>query len=152
MLEYLIIILLSMAPFFELRGSIPYGYFAGIDLYSVMLIAVLSNIVGAIIAFQFIEYVIPLLRRNEWLDKQYKRWIIRTQKRAHKRVEKYGTLGLALFIGIPIPGSGVWTGALASKIFGMSFRNFFKASIIGVLIAGIVITAIISSGNALMGL
>ena len=152
MLKYFIVMALSVTPVFELRASIPYGYAAGLNLYVVAILSIITNILGAFIAYYFIEHVIPILRKNNWLDNQYNKWVVRTQKRAHKKVEKYGTFGLALFIGVPLPGSGVWTGALASKILGLSFRNFFKASIIGVMIAGIAITAIVESGKALMGL
>ena len=73
--------------------------------------------------------------------------IIRNQKKVHKYVEKYGVLGLGLFIGVPLPGSGVYSGALAAYLLGFKFKEFFKAAIIGVLIAGVIITLISTAGN-----
>ncbi|KYK26259.1 hypothetical protein AYK26_05625 [Euryarchaeota archaeon SM23-78] len=73
------------------------------------------------------------------------------QKKSKKYVEKYGELGLAIFIGIPLPGSGVWSGALAANIFGLKFRKYLVASIIGVLIAGIMVTIIMVSGAEVFG-
>ncbi|MEA3499505.1 MAG: small multi-drug export protein, partial [Candidatus Marinimicrobia bacterium] len=62
------------------------------------------------------------------------------RRKVESKVEKYGEFGLALFIGIPLPGSGVYTGALAAFILGLDFKKFFIATVIGVFIAGILVT------------
>ncbi len=64
----------------------------------------------------------------------------------HKYVDKYGTIGLALFIGVPLPGSGVWTGALAAFLLGFKRKEFSIANIVGVLIAGVIVTFVVVAG------
>lgn len=152
MYEIIILILLAMAPIFELRASIPYGLAIGMSFWIVLLLSIIFNLIAAVIAYLVIEYVIPILRKISWIDKLYKKWVIRTQKRAHKKVEQYGMLGLAIFIGLPVPGSGVWTGALAANILGINFRNFFKASTTGIMIAGLLVAIIIKSGFHMLGI
>jgi len=70
---------------------------------------------------------------------------VRTQKNIQKYVDKYGELGVALFIGVPLPGSGVYSGALGAYVIGLKLKKFIIADIIGVLIAGTIVT-IISTG------
>lgn len=153
MLDWLVVFLLTIAPIFELRASIPYGLLvAELPFWGVMLLVFFANLLSAVIAYLFIKHLIPLFRKISWIDTLYKKWVIRTQKKVHYKVDKYGVLGLAIFIGIPLPGSGVWTGALASIILDIKFRNFFKASIIGILIAETIVGLATQSGKSLWGL
>ena len=147
MKEIIYLILITFLPFLELRASIPYGIFKT-DLHwlTIFLICVISNIILGIIIFIFLEWIIKLLRyfkpvRNIW-DKH----IEKTQKKISKSVDKYGEWAIAIFIGIPLPGSGVYSGAVASYILGLKFKKFLIANIIGVLIAGIIVTMISLSG------
>ena len=80
----------------------------------------------------------------------YNKYVEKTQKKIHKYVEKYGTLGVAIFIGIPLPGSGVYSGAIGSYVLGLSYKKFILAAILGVLIAGIIVTIVtLIGGNGL---
>ena len=120
--DLLIIAVLTLAPFFELRASIPYGIIAGYPWWIVFLIGVLFNIAIAPITFFIWNKIIHWLRWIKFIDKLYIKTIERVQKKAQKFVDKYGELGLAIFIGIPIPGSGVWSGSLAANIFNLKLR------------------------------
>ena len=62
-------------------------------------------------------------------------------------MDKYGEIGIALFIGIPLPGSGVYSGSLGANLIGLKYKKFIIANILGVLIAGIIVTIIVLSGN-----
>nr|MCK4930379.1 small multi-drug export protein [Nanoarchaeota archaeon] len=142
----------TLLPFLELRVSIPYGILLGYSWWVVFVVCVIFNIILAPIVYLFWNKLIHLLKWIKPIDKIYHRTIERVQKKSRKYVEKYGELGLAIFIGIPLPGSGVWSGALAANIFGLKFKKYMIASIIGVLIAGIIVTLIMISGAELFGL
>ena len=149
--DLIIIAVLTLFPFLELRASIPYGIAVGYSWWVVFVVAVVFNIILAPIVYFFWKKLIHLLRWIKFIDKLYHKTIKRVQKKSKKYVEKYGELGLAIFIGIPLPGSGVWSGALAANIFGLKFRKYLVASIIGVLIAGIMVTIIMVSGAEVFG-
>ena len=148
MSEVLFLIGLTLLPFLELRASIPYGIFqTDLSLLSIFLICTLTNLLLAPLIYFFLDNLIHLFLRIKFIDKYYQKIILRTQKRIHPYVEKYGLLGLAIFIGIPLPGSGVYTGALGAYLLGFKFKDFFKAAFIGVLIAAFLVTLIATTGN-----
>ena len=146
--EILMIILLTLAPFLELRASIPYGIARLGNGYwlAVFLIAVITNIFLAFLVYIFVNYIMHLFLKIKQIDRIYQRIIERTQRKIHPYVEKYGVLGLAVFIGVPLPGSGVYSGCLGAYLLGFSFKDYIIASIIGVIIAGILVTLISLSG------
>ncbi len=146
--ELLIIILLTFVPALELRASIPYGVLiAGINWATVFLVGCAANIILGLIIYYFIDVFIHLFLKAEPIKRIWEKVIERTQKKVQPYVEKYGEMGLAVFIGIPLPGSGVYTAAIAAYLLGMSYKKFFIATIWGVLIAGTIVTAIVLSGN-----
>lgn len=152
MQEILILILLSVAPLIELRGSIPYGILvADLNPFFVLVIAITANLLMGIFLYYFIKHVIPLLRNWQFFDKIYSKYVEKTQKKIHNKVERYGDAALAIFIAIPLPGSGVASASVAAIFLGISFRNFFKASFIGLLIAGIIIMLLTLSGSSIIG-
>lgn len=149
MSEVLELIILTFLPFLELRASIPYGVFkTSISLLWVFVICVGVNILLAPLLYFFLDRVVHIFLRVGWIDKCYQRIVIKTQKKVHPYVEKYGILGLAIFIGIPLPGSGVYSGALGAYLLGFKFKDFFKAAVIGVLIAGVIVLLISTAGNS----
>ena len=148
-ISVLILIGLTMLPFLELRASIPYGVLAtDIPVAQVFVICVLANIALAPLLWLFVNYVMHLFLKIKFIDRIYQRIVTRTQKRVQPYVEKYGLLGLSLFIGVPLPGSGVYSGALGAYLLGYDFKNYLRAAVVGVLIAGIVVTLISVSGNS----
>jgi len=84
--------------------------------------------------------------RIKFIDKIYQKYVERTQKKIHKYVKKYGEAAVAIFIGIPLPGSGSYSGALAAYLIGLGYKKFIIANIIGVLIAGVIVTLITLTG------
>jgi uncharacterized membrane protein len=151
--DLLMLILLTFAPFLELRASIPYGIFkTNLHWTTVFLICVIVNILLAPILYVFLNKFIHLFLRIKAIDKVYQKYVEKTQKKIHKYVEKYGELGVAIFIGIPLPGSGVYSGALGSYLLGLSYKKFLIAAVIGVLIAGIIVTIISLTGAGALGI
>ena len=147
--EILNLIWITLLPFLELRASIPYGVFqTEFSLLTIFLVCVITNIILAPIVYFFLDNLVHIFLNVKLIDRIYQKLVIRTQRRVHKYVEKYGVLGLALFIGVPLPGSGVYSGALAAYLLGFRKRDFFMAAVIGVLIAGVIMLLISTAGNS----
>lgn len=143
----LILIGLTLLPFLELRASIPYGILnTDLNWTVVFLICVVTNIILGPIIYLLLDKIVFIFTKIKIIDKLYQKYVERTQKRIHKYVDKYGLIGVSIFIGIPLPGSGVYSGALGAYLLGINFKRFLIASIIGVLIAGILVTLISLTG------
>ena len=136
-----IIFIISMVPILELRGGL---LAAGPALLNVpMWTAIPVCIIGNLIPIPFILLLItPILN---WMKgtKHLKPFVERMEARAMKKsdqIEKYEFWGLLLFVGIPLPGTGAWTGALIASLVGVKFRKAFPAIICGVLLASVIMT------------
>jgi len=150
--EILNLIWITLLPFLELRASIPYGVFkTEFSLLTIFLVCVITNIILAPIVYFILDNFVGLFTKIKFIDRIYQKIVIRTQRRVHKYVEKYGVFGLALFIGVPLPGSGVYSGALAAYLLGFRKRDFLLAAIIGVLIAGVIVLLVSTAGNSALG-
>ena len=150
--NFIYIVALTFLPGLELRASIPYALLiSNSNLFFIPIILLLNIILGEAV-FYFLNTSLDFFLKINVFKKYYLKYIKRIQKRARKYVDKYGTLGLAIFIGIPLPGSGVYTGALAAFILGFERRDFSKANILGVLISGIAVTLIVLSGCRIFNL
>ncbi len=144
---YLLIVILTLLPAMELRLSIPYGYWAlKLPLWEVVVVAVVANILLGPVVFFVLDKFLHLLLRIKWIKRLWDRMVVRTQKKIHPYVEKYGTVGLGLFIGVPLPGSGVYSGGIGGYVLGFTKKEFYIATVMGVLIAGAVVTAIAYTG------
>jgi uncharacterized membrane protein len=140
---YFIILLLTFLPFLELRASIPYGIFAtSISPWIVITLAIVSNIILAPIVYFFLDKIIHLFFYFKSFKKWYQDKLIRAQKKSQKLVDKYGLIGIGIFIGIPLPGSGVYTGALVSYGLNLGYKKFIVAAILGVIIAASIVSII----------
>ncbi|MEE9525399.1 MAG: small multi-drug export protein [Candidatus Woesearchaeota archaeon] len=148
--EIIILILMTWAPFLELRASIPYGIFVlGMNWILVFFVCVVANLLLVPLVWFFLHHILNLFLKIKSVDKVYKKMVIKTQKKVKPYIKKYGHIGLALFIGVPFPGSGVISGGLGAYLLGFEFKDYLIASIIGVLIAGIIITLISLFGNGI---
>jgi uncharacterized membrane protein len=135
------LILVTFIPGLELRASIPYGITVlGMPWIKVVIITFITNILLGPIVYILLNNFVHIVIKINFFNKIYEKFVIRTQHKIENKVEKYGELGLALFIGVPLPGSGVYTGALAAFILGLNFKKFLIATVIGVFIAGILVT------------
>jgi len=141
--HWLELIFWTFVPALELRWSIPYGvYQEEYHWVWVVLICVGANIVLGFLVFWLLEWFMKLVTLIGPIGRLWNRYVAHTQKRIHAAVEKYGEWAVAIFIGIPLPGSGVYSGALASYLIGLPFRKFVVANILGVLIAGTIVSLV----------
>lgn len=149
-IEILILIGLTLLPFLELRASIPYGIFqTDIHWLIVFLICVITNILLAPVIYFLLNKLVNVFLIIKPFARVYNYYVLKTQKKIHAFVERWGELGVALFIAVPLPGSGVYSGALGSYIIGLSKKKFFYAAILGVTLAGVAVTAICLSSNSI---
>jgi len=143
----LTLVFITFVPAFELRASIPYGFYdTQLSPLWTVVVCVLANIALAPVVWVFLDKGIHIFLRVGWIKRVYDDVVTRTQQKVHPMVERYGTLGLALFIGVPLPGSGVYSGGLGAYLLGFRFHQFLIASVIGVGIAGAIVTAVVVSG------
>jgi len=138
----LIVVIIAMLPIFELRGAIPVAINVfHFHWYYALLLAIIGNLLPIPFILLFIDGVVKLLSKIA-IFKRFFDWVFARTKRHTGSIQKYETIGLAIFVGIPLPFTGAWTGALAAEILGMSFWRAFVSIIVGVLIAGAIVTCL----------
>ena len=126
---------ISMVPVIELRGAIPVGIAAGLSPAVAFTVSVLGNLVP-------VPFILLLIRRIfDWLrgTKTLGPIIEKLERRAHLKgrvVQKYRVPGLILLVGIPLPGTGAWTGALVAALLDIRLRSAIPAIFVGLLVAG----------------
>jgi len=148
-LDCLACVALSALPAVEVRGSVPCLALAGCGAHYAALSYLLSSSTGALV-YLLLEKLFPLVEeflkgRWELGAKLLEKVVERTKKKASKKVEEMGTLGLAAFVALPVPGTGVWTGALAGYLLGLKRRDVVLA-----LFAGNAVTTAIMSLSYLL--
>ena len=146
----LVMILLTLTPALELRASIPYAILATeTPLYLLLIIIIVTNIVLGILIYEILRTVVHAMRKLTWFEKIFTKFVNKPQKKIQKAVDKWGELGVALFVGIPLPGSGVVTGAIGAYVIGLERKKFYLGVLFGVLIAATAVTLITLFGSSL---
>ena len=145
MKKYIWVFLIAMVPLIEIRGAIPYAVIWGLPLIPSIIVAVIGNMIPVPIIFLFARKVL------EWgKDKKviggFFTWCLQKGEKGGRKLEEKAGKGLYwalfLFVGIPVPGTGAWTGMLAASILNMDFKKSTMAALGGVLLAGaIMLTA-----------
>lgn len=143
--KLLTVFLVSMVPVVELRGAIPVGYGLGIDnIWVLTILAVLGNLVPVPFIILFIKNIFAWIRKHlPKLDG----FITKLENRAHsksEKVQKSVFWGLFVFVAIPLPGTGAWTGALIAAMLDMRLKRAFPAIVAGVVTAGVIIATLVS--------
>lgn len=138
--------LLSLAPIGELRAGIPFALAQGISPITAFLVSVIANSLVAPIMFIFLEYVHHHFLHIGAYRTAFDHFMERTRRKTHHYVEKYGYLGLAIFVAVPLPLTGAYTGALAAWFFGMNKAKATMSITIGVATAGLIVSAVVLSG------
>ena len=139
MLYYLLTFLISMVPVIELRGAIPIGLYAfELDVVPVVILSILGNILPVPFLIVFGGKVLRWLAGFEKLGKPF-RWILRLGEKKVAKMHKTLFWGLFLFVAVPLPGTGAWTGSLIAITLGQKLRNSFAPIALGVLGAGTII-------------
>lgn len=138
----LIVLLVSILPIFELRGGIPVGFALKLVWWKSYVFAVLGNIIPIIPVLLLLEPVSAWLRKRSHSFDHFFEWLFtRTKRRTEKGILKYGLFfGLMIFVAIPLPITGAWTGVVAAFLSGMRLKLAVPSIISGVLIAGIIVS------------
>ncbi len=146
-MQWLWVLLLAMLPISELRGAIPLaiGIYKLNPYISIPLI-VLANFVPIPLILKFLGPVEGFLRRWKFWDKLMDRIFEHTRKKTKKSIERWESLALILFVAIPLPVTGAWTGSLAAYLFGLDFKKSLLCIFIGIVIAGAIVTTAVVAG------
>lgn len=146
--SYLIIFFISMVPLIELRGAIPYAIGFDLPIVQSYIICILGNMVPVPIIFLFARKVLEWGKDKKYIGKFFTFCLEKGHKGGEKLKEKAGKglfWALLIFVGIPLPGTGAWTGTLAASILDMDFKSSVLAVLLGVVLAGIIM-GLLSSG------
>ena len=138
--EMVFTMLVSMLPVIELRGGVPFGTALGLPPGAALAAGVVGNLIPVPFIIVYIRRVFLWLRRR---CPRLNTLVDRLERKAHlkgRKVSKYKYLGLYIFVAIPLPGTGAWTGALAAAFLDMPLRKALPSIILGVLTAGLIMT------------
>ena len=146
---YLLTLLLGILPISELRGAIPYAYFKGSPLWLSFLLGVLSNALVPLLGFLFFNTLHNLLYKWNLYRKFFDKTVARARVKVGDKVSKYGLLGLMLFVAVPLPITGAWTGTIGAWVLGLDKKKSILFILLGVLIAGVVVSTVIYTGSSI---
>ena len=137
--------LVSMVPVIELRGGSPFGMAQGLEPVAAFFASIIGNMIPVPFIVVYIRRIFHWMRRHM---PRLNRLVDKLEEKAHLKgatVTKYKYLGLCIFVAIPLPGTGAWTGALVAAFLDMPLRKALPSIFLGVIIAGIVVT-LVSTG------
>lgn len=150
--NWLVVLLISMIPLLELRGSILVaGILLQMGFLQTFVSAVIGNMLPIPFILLFIKVIFKWLKKIPWIQK-FPHWCERKALKHSDQIRKYGYFGLYLFVAIPLPGTGAWTGSLASVLFNMDFKKSLLAIFLGVVTAGVIMSVIAFGANGIIGL
>ena len=139
--KYIIVFLVSMVPLIELRGAVPYAIYLGLPIIPSYIIAIIGNMLPVPIIFFFARKVLEWGKDKKIIGKFFTFCLEKGEKGGNKLKAKAKNglyVALFLFVGIPVPGTGAWTGTLAASILDMDFKKSVLAVMSGVILAGII--------------
>ena len=143
-IKYLIVWLISMVPIVVLRGAIPIAESLGLDIFIYYPIAIIGNMLPVPIIFLFARKVLEWGKDKKLIGKFFTWCLDKGEKGGEKLKKTAGNKGiffaLLIFVGIPLPGTGAWTGTLAASFLNLDFKTSISAVTLGVLLAGIIMS------------
>jgi len=138
----LVVLAISILPLAELRGAIPVAInVLGFPWYHALLLAIIGNLIPVPFLLLFFDTFYRLLSKIDPCKRMLD-WLLERTKRRGMLVERYERIGLMLFVAIPLPVTGAWTGSLAAVLFGVKFKHAFVSIFFGILIAGSIVTCL----------
>lgn len=143
--HYLICFFVSMVPLIELRGAIPYSQGFGLPVIPSFIICIIGNMLPVPIIYLFARKVLVWGADKKFIGKFFTFCLEKGEKGGKKLQKKAGRglfVALLLFVGIPIPGTGAWTGTLAASLLDMDFKSTVLAAMLGVLLAGVIMMVV----------
>ncbi len=137
-------VLIAMIPITELRASIPIAITQfGLNPITAMIYSVIGNVIAGAVVLLFVENILYLfLARFSVLEKIWQKYIDRIHRNNKDKFEKWGAIALITFVAIPLPMTGIFTGAVAASIFQIKFKQAFPLLVVGSIISGIIVTLI----------
>ena len=132
---------ISMLPVIELRGAIPVAFALGLNWQTAFICAIIGNILPVPFILLFINWIFAFMKKHNILTK----FVVKLEEKAvakSSQAMKFQFWGLAIFVAIPLPGTGAWTGALIAAIMKMNRKSAFLSILTGVLCAGVLVTTI----------
>ena len=142
-------LVLAILPISELRGAIPFGLHYQLSLPKVLTLSIIGNLLPVIPMLFLFEPASDYLRKF-WVFKKFFNWLFERTKKKAALIEKYEALGLALFVAIPLPITGAWTGCIAATLFRVRMRYAILAITIGVCIAAAITTTFYFMGRGII--
>jgi len=139
--------LFSILPIAELRGGIPYAIFNDIHPLTAYIVCVVANILVFPIVYFFLEVIHPIFLKNSFYKNLFDKIVIRTRNKLGLKIKKYGFWAIMIFVMIPLPVTGVYTGTLASWLFDIPKKRSFLSIVLGVIISGLIMTGISLFGS-----
>lgn len=135
------VLVVAAIPIVELRGAIPLGVHLGLPPLEALALAVVGNLAPIPLVYYALLPVVGYLKRTRLFRRAVLTYVSRTERRA-ENIKRYGLLGLVLFVAIPLPATGAWSGSLAALLLGYSLRQTMLALTLGAVIAGIIVTVL----------
>lgn len=144
--RYLATFIIAMIPIAELRGAIPYAWHRDIPWWQAYLVSVAGNITPVFFILWLLEPVSKWLMENSKIFNKFFNWLFnRTRRKLEKKYTIYAELALAIFVAIPLPVTGAWTGSVAAFVFDIPYRKALFWIFIGVLTSGVIVTAVMGT-------
>lgn len=154
--KYLICFVVSMVPLIELRGGVPIAVGMGLPYFPALLVCIIGNMLPVPVIYLFARKVLLWGCDKKYIGKFFTYCIEKGERGGEKLKAKAGKNGLfialMLFVGIPLPGTGAWTGTLAASFLNMGFKETTKAVILGVVLAGLIMGLASTGLFAVIGL
>ncbi len=154
--KYLICFLISMVPLIELRGGVPYGVVMGLDYFPALIVCAVGNMLPVPIIYFFARKVLIWGCDKKYIGRFFTYCYEKGEKGGQRLIARTGRGGLfvalMLFVGIPIPGTGAWTGTLAASFLDMGIKSTTVSVCLGVIIAGIIMGVVSMTGVHIFGL
>jgi len=148
----LVVLIISALPIFELRGAIPVAItLFHFPWYYALPLAIIGNLLPVPVILLFLDAISRFLSKVGFFDR-FLRWLFEHTRKRGRIIERYERIGLALFVAIPLPVTGAWTGSLAAVLFGLKFKHAMLSIFIGILIAGIIVTCLCLLGVTIFGM
>lgn len=151
-MDYFWTIILSLAPISELRGGIPFAIQKGIHPIVSYFLCVGVNMLAFPITYLFLEFLHPLFSKWKFYEKLFDKLVVRTRNKLEKNISKWGFWGLMIFVMIPLPVTGAYTGSFGAWLFNIEKRKAFMSVSLGVAIAGVIVTLAFLFGKETFGI
>lgn len=135
----LIVFIISLMPILELRGGLLTASLLNLSPVSGYIISIIGNTLPVPFILLFINKILDWMEncKINWI-KKIARWLDKKAKKNQKTIDKYGYLGLTLFVGVPLPGTGAWTGCLLASVLNMNRKKSFICVMLGILMASVI--------------